>query len=129
MDHVCPAPQVISVELSQLQGRELAALLREPSAVSDSQVDVGALESLCDRLDDANALAIWLRENVRVEFAPSELSQVLGQLAARREQHASRGDADAALAETANRLWEHMLVYATACNETRSVPGSRADSP
>jgi hypothetical protein len=66
----------MKVELSQFEGAELLAFLDAYVIESRGQLEGPALDPVLDRLGDANALALWLRERVRLELALAEAVQL-----------------------------------------------------
>ena len=66
---------VLDIELSPAEGAWLAAFLSDVIA-EDQDTPSGRLQSLEDRLADANRIAVWLRANLSLECSLSELLDV-----------------------------------------------------
>jgi hypothetical protein len=68
---------LICIELSQWEGKQLYVFLRDRSERADGQLDRTAFEPMLDRLDEANALAVWLREKVVLNLSTDEAALAL----------------------------------------------------
>ena len=73
---------VLDIELSPAEGAGLAAFLSDVIA-EDQDTPTGRLQSLEDRLADANRIAVWLRENLSLECSLLELLDVQDALIAK----------------------------------------------
>jgi hypothetical protein len=72
MMHCNKEPGLACVELSQWEGKQLFVFLRDRIDQADRRFDRPAMESLLNRLDEANSLAVWLREMVVLHLSASE---------------------------------------------------------
>lgn len=66
--------ETVRVTLSPLEGQRLFALLNERIESGDPRIDLSGLDGLLDMVSDANALALWLRENVTIEPDSQEIA-------------------------------------------------------
>ena len=69
-------PKTVRLTLSPSEGRRLFGFLTELAECGDTETDFSGLDALLDKVGDANALALWLRENVNVEIAGPEVAKV-----------------------------------------------------
>ena len=71
---------VVCVELSQFEGRQLATFLDGLIERSGNTPGLDSLTTARDKLEEANSVAQWLRENVALELPPAEAQAVLDTL-------------------------------------------------
>lgn len=69
-------PETARLTLSPSEGRRLFGFLTELAECGDPNTDFPGLDRLLDKVADANALALWLRENVTVELESREVAKV-----------------------------------------------------
>jgi hypothetical protein len=56
-------PETVRLTLSPLDGRRLFGFLTELAEGGGSETDFSGLDELLDKIGDASAVALWLREN------------------------------------------------------------------
>ena len=69
-------PETISITLSPIEGQQLFAFLTEVVESGAPGTDFSELDELLDKVGDANAAALWLRENVNLELEGQEAARV-----------------------------------------------------
>jgi hypothetical protein len=102
--HDRQSPEIVTIELSQLEGRELFAFLDTLIAKEARKSNVAALEAAQDMLGGANALALWLRENVVLDLRADEAAEVLEALLASLSDDRTPQEAHAPLAAVRDKL-------------------------
>lgn len=63
----------VKITLSPMEGERLLALLKELLESGDEERNFSDLDSLLEKVEEANALALWLRENVTAELDGREV--------------------------------------------------------
>ena len=80
---------VVCVELSPFEAQQLQECLDGLIAAADPVSSPTALTAARDTIADANALALWLRENVTIELPQADAHAVLKALPAESESPSS----------------------------------------
>jgi hypothetical protein len=96
--------QGIELRLSPFEGKHLSEFLERAAGETHGEFHRNTLEAARDKLDDARVLALWLRENVLLEFQPSEAAEVLAALAANLATEDLPSEARASLAGVRDKL-------------------------
>lgn len=102
-------PKTACVTLSPLEGHRLFMLLNELAEGPDPQAKFPGLDELLDKVGDANALALWLRENVAIDLDEREVAKVRELLQNAPPQKTDAPEADAILPTVQSNLPEHPL--------------------
>ena len=102
------APDTVLVTLSQFEGQRLFAFLSELVESGDPKTDFSVLDELLDKVGDANALALWLRENVYVELEGREVAKVREVLKNRSPEKCVASQADTVLLGIQGKLAEYL---------------------
>ncbi len=87
-------PETVRLTLLPSEGRSLFGLLTELTECGDPEADFSGLEALLDKVGDANALALWLREYVNVELEEQEAAKVREILNSMSSENGVSPDAD-----------------------------------
>ncbi len=95
---------VVMIELTPLEGRQLVTYLDGLIEQAGTIPSLETLKAARDKLADANALALWLRENVALDLQPGEARAVRDALPAKPEQEHQPQEAAAALTVIRERL-------------------------
>jgi hypothetical protein len=90
-------PQAVRVTLSPIEGRRLFASLSDLAEGGNPETGFSDLDELLDILDDANALAAWLRENVNLELEGPEAAKLAEMLEDMSPRDGFSQEADAVL--------------------------------
>jgi hypothetical protein len=101
-------PETVRLTLSPLDGRRLFGFLTELAQCGDSETDVSGLDELLDKVGDANALALWLRENVNVELEGPDVSKVRKMLESMSSKQGVAPEADSVLPAMQEQLAEYL---------------------
>ena len=96
--------QGVELRLSPFEGKHLSEFLEQMPRETHGEFDRDVLEAARDKLDDARALASWLRENVTLELQPAESAEVLEALAASLATEDLPSEARASLASVRDKL-------------------------
>ncbi len=97
-------PAAVCVELSLFEARQVQRFLDGLIAQADTVSNVTVLAAARDRVSDASALALWLRENVTLDLPPDDAQTVLEVLSAEAVPPSTPQDAAAALAAARSKL-------------------------
>jgi len=98
----------VRVTLSPLEGQRLFAFLNELVESGDLETDFSGLDELLDKVGDANALALWLRENVKVELDGREFGKLREVLENFSPEKSVASQADTVLPGIQGKLAEHV---------------------
>ena len=101
-------PETAHLTLSPLEGRHLFGFLTKLTECGDPEMDLSGLTELLDKVRDANALALWLRENVNVELEGPEVAKVWGVLESMSSRECVAPEADTVLPAMQNQLAEYL---------------------
>jgi hypothetical protein len=75
-----PPHETARLTLSPLEGQRLFGFLTGLAEHGELETGFSGLDDFLDILDDANALAIWLRENVNIELEGPEAAKAMAAL-------------------------------------------------
>jgi hypothetical protein len=76
MSNLKTTPQTSQITLSPLEGQRLFDYLDALLESGDPKPDCSAIDELLDKVGDANALALWLREYVNVELEGQQITKL-----------------------------------------------------
>jgi len=97
-------PGIVSIELSQFEGHKLFDFIEGLIQGIGTESKINALKEAQDKLGDANALALWLRENITLELHHSEAIRLLDMLPAGHEEGDRSQEVQVALASIRGKL-------------------------
>ncbi len=87
----------IEINLSQFAGRKLLGFLETTIQQVHSELAADTTEAILDKLGDANAVAVWLRENVTLDLERNEAVLVQEALGTMLEKETSEAEEDCAM--------------------------------
>jgi hypothetical protein len=78
--------QFVKLELSQAESLTLVSFLRQLMEELDNQVDLAAIRGACEKIEEAEAVGVWLRERVRTELTAAEAGELTEAISVRLEE-------------------------------------------
>ena len=98
-------PETVEMTLTQPEGRHLLEFLESSGGNGYAEEFPPTLRAVEERLDDASALAGWLREYVRLELDSAEAADLLGLMSTPlKEEWSISGEAESALATVREKV-------------------------
>ncbi len=101
-------PTVVCVVLSPFEARQLQQFLDGQIAQAHTSSNITALTAARDSLAEANAVALWLRENVTLDLPRDDAHAVLGVLSAEPVSPDTPQDVATALAAARSELSQRL---------------------
>jgi hypothetical protein len=111
----------VEIELEQFEGELLCSFVEELIIELSDDRNVETLEYTCEQLGEANAVALWSRERVRLDLAVDDTIQLLDALVVSLEEHELPLEEEQILSRVRERMMEELI-----CRHTALVVGDKA---